>query len=145
MKGVCNRNVFLFTYDWIADANPNPGYDQEEFRKGWYVAVEFTTHTINFCSKKNPGGTFNYNFQMQSLYLIDSGKREVLTLSKKKHRPDKWLILPPHTRKSKVHINPLDWSVGDIKRREREEKSWNLGDRKSYRSYFFSLFWSSLI
>ena len=122
IESLCNSNVFPFTYDGIADTNPNPGYDREEFRKGRHVAVEFTTHAINFRSKKNPGGTFNYNFWMQSLYLIDGGKREVSTPSRRKRGPDEWLISQPHTRKSKVHINPLDWSVEDVKREESEEE-----------------------
>ena len=83
MEGLCNSNVFLFTYDGIANANPNPGYNREEFQKGRHVAVEFTTHAISFCSKKNPSGTFNYNFRMQSLYSLTVGSERFRLRQKK--------------------------------------------------------------
>lgn len=72
--------------------------------------------------QKNPGGTFNYNFRMQSIYLIDGEKRQVLTPSKRKCGPDKWLVLPLQTRKSNIHVNPLDWLVSRLKQGEHEEE-----------------------
>lgn len=113
MEGLWDREIFPFTYNGIGDANPNPGYDPDEFRNGRSVAVKFTTHAINFRSGKNPTGTYNYNFRLQSLYLVDSGKKVVSTPSWKKRGPDDWLVSPPRTRKTTVHVNPLEWSVGN--------------------------------
>lgn len=46
-------------------------YDYEEFRQGPLVAVEFTTHAMNFRTKSKPDRTFNYNFRLHSTYLVD--------------------------------------------------------------------------
>lgn len=48
MESLCDDRTFPFIYNGIADRNPNPGYDYKEFRAGKQVAVEFTTHAINF-------------------------------------------------------------------------------------------------
>ncbi len=121
VTGVCNMGVFPFIYDGIADANPNPGFDPEEFRKGRHVAVEFITHTINFQTKKNPGGTFRYFYRLQNIYLVDGGKRQVSTPSRRKRGPDEWLVLPPRTRKTNVHDNQLDWTVSELGKEKRGE------------------------
>ena len=75
MEGMCNRGVFSFIYDRIGDANPYPGFDPEEFRKGRHVAVEFTTHAINFRTKKNQRSTFRHFYRLQSIYLVDGRKQ----------------------------------------------------------------------
>ena len=121
MEGVCNTAVFPFTYDGIADANPNPGFDLEEFRKGRHVAVEFTTHAINFRTKKNLRVTFRYFYRLQSIYLVDGGKRQVSTPSRRKRGPDEWLVSPQRTRKTNVHDNPLDWTVSKLGKEKRGE------------------------
>lgn len=115
MEGFCDREIFLFTYNGIGDVNPNPGYDPDEFRNGRNVAVEFTTHAINFRTKKNLGGTFKYNFRMQSLYLIDNEKSLVSTPICRKRGPDEWLVSPPQTRTMNIYVNSLDWSVSKSK------------------------------
>lgn len=71
MESLCMEGKFLFTYNSIADKNPNPGHDIEEFRRGRFVVVELSTHTINFKSKTNLEGTFNHNFCFRGLYLVN--------------------------------------------------------------------------
>lgn len=105
---LCNSGVLFFIYNRIANANKNLGYDWEKIQKSRYVVVKFTTYAINFCSKKNSNRTFNINFQMQSIYLINREKQQVLYPSKKKCGPDKWLILPSRTSKLNVHVNLLE-------------------------------------
>lgn len=105
MESLCDREIFPFIYNGIANANPNPGYDLDEFRTGQYVAVEFTTHAIDFRTKKNPGGTFKYNFRMHSIYLVYGGRSQVSTPSRRKRGPDEWLISPTRTRKINIHAD----------------------------------------
>ena len=111
MESLCDDRTFPFIYNGIADRNPNPRYNYEEFRPGKQVAVKFTTHAINFQTKAKPSSTFNYNFRLYSLYLIDNDRPTVSTPSRRKQGPDEWLISLPRTRKTNIHINPLDWSL----------------------------------
>lgn len=39
MKTLCNAEKFLFTYDSIADSNPNPGHNIEKFWRKQFIAV----------------------------------------------------------------------------------------------------------
>ncbi len=110
MESLCNGGKFPFTYDGIADRNPNPGHDIEEFRRGRFVAVEFSAHAINFKSKTNPEGTFNYNFRLRSIYLVD-GDQTTSTSIKRKRDPDEWVVSPPRTRKSTVKANQMQHST----------------------------------
>lgn len=116
MNKLCDEKKFPFTYNGVDDRNPNPGYDLKEFRHGREVAVEFTTHAINFKTALNPDQTFNYNFRLQSLYLIESERTIVSTPSKRKRGPDEWLVSPPRTSQTKLHLNPLNWSIGNTER-----------------------------
>ena len=113
MSQLCDKKKFPFTYNGIKDENPNPGYDVEEFRQGREVAVEFTTHAINFRTVSKPDLTFNYNFRLQSLYLVESERTTISTPSRRKRGPDEWLVSPPRTSKTNFHLNPLNWSVGN--------------------------------
>ncbi len=70
MERLCSEGTFPFTYDGIADINPNSGHDIDQFRPGRNVAAEFSTHVINFKSTAKPDGTFNYNFRLRSVYLV---------------------------------------------------------------------------
>lgn len=56
MESLCDCKIFLFRYNRISNSNSNPGYDPDKFQNGRNVAVEFTTHAINFRTNKNPGG-----------------------------------------------------------------------------------------
>lgn len=51
--------------------------------------IELITHIINFKIKKNLARTFNYNFWMQILYLIDNENTLISTPSQQKHKLDK--------------------------------------------------------
>lgn len=82
MEKICDSSKLPFTYDVISDPNPNPGCDIEEFRPGRMVVMEFTTYSRNFRNVKNPTGTMDYNFKLQSTYLIDAGLETVSTPSK---------------------------------------------------------------
>lgn len=100
--------MFPFTYNGFKDKNPYPGFDIEEFCQERDVAVEFTTHAINFRMVAKPNQTFNYNLRLYRLYLIAGERKPVSTSSKRKRGPDEWLISPPCTSKTSHHINPLD-------------------------------------
>lgn len=76
-------------FNRIVNTNLNPGYNWGKFWKNQYIVIKFTIYAINFCTKKNPIKTFNYTSQIQSIYLTDRKKQQVLTLSRKKHGPDK--------------------------------------------------------
>ena len=106
MEGVCDGKKFPFTYDGIADVNPNPGHEIEEFRRGRFVAVEFSAHSINFRTKTNPGGTYNYNFRLWSVYLVDQSQPISTSMpAKRKREPDDWVLSPPRTRKTTTKAN----------------------------------------
>ncbi len=63
MERLCSKRTFPFTYNGIADINPNPGHDIDQFWPGRNVVAEFSSHAINFKSTAKPDGTFNYNFR----------------------------------------------------------------------------------
>ncbi len=109
MEKLCSEETFLFTYDGIADINPNLGHDIDQFRPGRNVAAKFSTHVINFKSTAKLDGIFNYNFRPQSVYLVNGGP--TISIPKKRKRgPDEWIDLPPRTRKANVQANPLQYS-----------------------------------
>lgn len=99
MESLCDTKTFPFTYNSIASKNPNLGHDIEEFRPERFIAAEFSTHAINFRSKSKPNGTFNYNFCLFSVYLVDKDPQPISTPTKQKQSLDKWAISPPRTRK----------------------------------------------
>lgn len=103
MESVCGGGSFPFTYNGIADKNPNPGHNIKRFRQGRFVAAEFSTHAINFRSKTTLKGTFRYNFCLWSIYLIEESKT-ISTPSKQKRDPDEWIVSSPRTRKSTVKV-----------------------------------------
>ena len=116
MSQLYDERKFPFTYNGVNDKNPNSGYDVEEFCQRREIVVEFTTHAINFRRVLKPDLTFNYNFRFQSFYLVKSERTIISTPSRRKKRPDEWLVLLPSTSKTKFHLNPLNWSVGNSER-----------------------------
>ncbi len=64
MERLCNEGTFPFTYNDIADINPNSGHDIEQFRPKRNITAKFSTYAINFKSTAKPDGTFNYNFRL---------------------------------------------------------------------------------
>ncbi len=67
MERLYSDGTFSFNYDGIADINPNPGHDIDQFRPGRNVAAEFSTHAINLKSTAKPDSKFNYNFRLRSV------------------------------------------------------------------------------
>lgn len=101
MESMYDGIKFSFIYDGIADINPNPGHDIVEFQQGRFVVVEFSALSINFKSKTNPKSTLNYNFRLQSIYLIEEDEqRSTSTPAKWQQDPDDWVISSLRTRKS---------------------------------------------
>ncbi len=109
MERLCSEGTFPFTYDGIANINPNPGHDIDQFRPGQNVAAKFSIHAINFKSTAKSDGTFNYNFRLQSVYLVDGGPT-ISTSKKRKRGPDEWVDSLPRTRKTNVQANLLHCS-----------------------------------
>ncbi len=104
MKKLYSKRTFPFTYDGIADINPNHGHDIDPFGPRQNVAAEFSTHAINFKSTAKPDGTFNYNFCLRNIYLVDGGLT-ISTPKKRKQGPDEWVDSSPKTRKTNVQAN----------------------------------------
>lgn len=108
IKGLCTNNISLFIYNSMTDQNSKLGYDYKKLQKSQHVVIKFTIHAINFCPAKATSKIFNYNFWLHSAYLENRGLWEVLTPSKRKQSPDKWLISLFSTNKSIGNINLLD-------------------------------------
>lgn len=87
MESLYDAEKLLFTYDGIADSNPNPGYNLEKFWREQFIAVEFNIYSINFMTKSNPTNSFFYIFYLQSVYLTDEDKIRSI-LKKKKQDPN---------------------------------------------------------
>lgn len=86
MESVCNRKKFPFTYDNIADINPNISYNIKEFQCVRFIAVKCSAHFIHFRSKSNFKGTLNYNFCLQSIYLVKEYKPKLIFTPAKRER-----------------------------------------------------------
>lgn len=113
IKWLCDGQTFSFIYNRIKDKNFNSSFNTKKFCQRRNVAIEFTTHVINFKTVAKPDRIFSYNFRLHSVYLINGKKKSVFTLSKRKRGPDEWLVLLPCTNKISHHINPLNLSVGN--------------------------------
>lgn len=111
MESLYDIKTFPFIYNGIADKNPNSSHNIEEFRPERFVAAKFSTHAINFRFKSKPDGTFNYNFRLLSVYLVDEGLQPTSMPTKRKRGPDKWAISSSKTRKTINRANLLRLSV----------------------------------
>lgn len=86
---MCKKKKFPFTYDGIANINSNLGHNIKEFWQGWFVAVKFNAHSINFRTKINPESTLNYNFCLQSIYLVERDESKPMYIpAKQEQDPD---------------------------------------------------------
>lgn len=71
MKNLYNIKIFSFTYNSIVDKNPRSSYNIKEFWLKQFIVSKSSTHAINFRSKDKLHNTFNYNFYLFSIYLVD--------------------------------------------------------------------------
>lgn len=79
----CNKMIFSFIYNKIKDKNPILSFDFEEFCQKQDIIVEFMTHAINFKIVTKLKQTFNYNFKLYNIYIIDSKKKSDSTPRRK--------------------------------------------------------------
>lgn len=88
MSQLCDKRKIRFTYNRVNNKNPKSGFDVAKFCQRRKVAVEFTTHAINFKTVSKSDLIFNYNFRLQSLYLIQGEKTIISTSSRRKKELD---------------------------------------------------------
>lgn len=110
MKNRCNKGIFLFIYNNIANKNLNPGYKIEQFQVNQFVAVKFNIYAINFRFKITIEDILQYNFCLWSIYIIEKSKA-IFISSKQKKDPDKQIALLSRTRKSVVKAKLAQHSI----------------------------------
>lgn len=113
MSQLYDKKKFFFTYNKIKNKNLNLGYDIKNFYQGHEVVVEFMTYAINFRTVLKLDLILNYNFKLQNLYFIKGKRTIIFTQSKRKRKPDKWLVLLPHISKTNFYTNLLNLSVNN--------------------------------
>lgn len=88
MENLYNIKTFPFTYNNIADKNRNLDHNIEKYQLKQFVIAKFSIYAINFKSKNKSDGTFNYNFCLLNIYLVDEDLQPIFTFTKRKQGPD---------------------------------------------------------
>lgn len=104
---------FLFTYDGITNNNPHPGHNIKEFQQNQFVVMEFSIHSINFRTKKNLSGIFNYYYCLGNIYFINEEKIQS-TQKTQYQNPNDWVILTLRIRKLTIKTDIIKCSIRDF-------------------------------
>ena len=99
-------NKFPFAYD-MRDNVTNPSelsrlkYDLDAFKLDIKVVVAMQIHVKNFKYEGDKAGSFRFLFWVVEIYKIEAVKFLVVSTSEKRQKEeDKWLAIPPCTKKT---------------------------------------------
>ena len=114
VKTIYFQDIFPFTYDmWgLADINSNysdPRYNVNDFKSGAIVAIEFQILSQNFKASKKVDAIKAYSFRLLEVFLVDDPMHSIiLTLNKRRHGEDEWIVTSPQTKRTITSKNLLE-------------------------------------